>query len=158
MYLMEAKMGEASILLTEKKEEAIRRMQAICDKYEIGNKLVEYLKEGRVYYSYVYSMDVINYNERYANIVRAFEEEHNAYVYHAVEAFDPDCGTLLSLLYVSDIREDWKQELLGKSGYITTDTFALGYGDEEIFEEMGDIWIAAPFGYLARTDLTNGDF
>lgn len=146
------------IPLKKKKAEALKRMQAICDRFELGNKLVDYLKEGKIYYSYAYSMDEVTYEEEYVELIEKFEKENNAYVYHVIEALCPDNGTMLSLLYVSDIREDWPEEQLMDENYITTFTYWLCWLDSNDSNEMGDIWLAAPFGYLARTDLTDGHF
>ena len=67
-----------NISVEEKKIEAINRLQVICDSFGLGNKLVNYLKEDRLYYSYVYSMDTINYDPSYADKVR--EQENGFFV------------------------------------------------------------------------------
>ena len=94
------------ITMNEKKNEGIRRLKQICNHFDLGDKLVNYLKEDKLYYSYAYSMDTINYDERYAKAVREFEKSHNAFVYHVIEAKTQDGYTLLSLLYVSDHKND----------------------------------------------------
>ncbi len=140
-------MGEnVHISLREKKEEGIKRMQNLCDAFNLGDKLVNYLKEDKLYYSYAYSMDTINYDERYAKLVRDFEEERNAYVYHVIEAKLQNGLTLLSLLFVSDYRTDWDTEQL-EGNSIFTYTCCI---EEDGYEDMGWIKVDAPMGYLMR--------
>ena len=97
-------------------------------------------------------MDTINYDPSYADKVREFEKAHNAYVYHVIEAKTQNGVILLSFLFVSDYKEDWQTELLGKDGGIFTYTCPMGkVSDEmEFYEEMGWILLGAPMGYLAR--------
>ena len=96
----------------KKKEEALIRMKVIAEHFNLGDKLINYLKDDKLYYSYAYSMDTINYDERYVKIVQDFERQKNAYVYHVVEAKTQDGYTLLSLLFVGDREEDWITERL----------------------------------------------
>ena len=132
--------------MSVKNAEGIRRMKQICDHFNLGDKLVNYLKEDRLYYSYAISMDTINYDERYARIVKEFEKSHNAYVYHVIEARLNDGNILLSLLFVSDYEEDWcTEELEGNS--IFTFTCCVGIED---FDEMGWIVLDSSLGYLMR--------
>ena len=74
----------------KKKEEALIRMKVIAEHFNLGDKLINYLKDDKLYYSYAYSMDTINYDERYVKIVQDFERQKNAYVYHVVEAKTQD--------------------------------------------------------------------
>ena len=57
----------------KKKEEALIRMKVIAEHFNLGDKLINYLKDDKLYYSYAYSMDTINYDERYVKIVQDFE-------------------------------------------------------------------------------------
>lgn len=131
----------------EKKEEALKRMKTIAEHFDLGDKLVNYLTEDKLYYSYAYSMDTINYDERYAQAAKDFERERRAYVYHAIEAKTQNGYTLLSLLFVSDHKEDWQTELLDGNS-IFTYTICL---EDPYFSEMGWIEMASPMGYLMRT-------
>ena len=44
----------------KKKEEALIRMKVIAEHFNLGDKLINYLKDDKLYYSYAYSMDTIN--------------------------------------------------------------------------------------------------
>lgn len=134
----------------EKKEEALKRMEAIAEHFNLGEKLVNYLKEDKLYYSYAYSMDTINYDERYIKIVQDFESKNNAYVYHAVEAKTNDGYTLLSLLFVGDHEEDWITERL-EGNSIFTFTICVEEPAYSAFGEFGWIIMDSPLGYLMRT-------
>ena len=135
------------ISLLDKKTEGIKRMQSICDAFGLGNKLVNYLKEDKLYYSYCYSMDTIEYDERYSKLVKEFENRRDAYVYHVIEAKTQEGYTLLSMLFVGDHQGDWCTEVLDGDS-IFTYTCCV---EEKGFEEMGWIKIDAPIGYLMRT-------
>lgn len=88
------------VSIQEKKEGVLKRMKTIADHFNLGDKLVNYLTEDKLYYSYAYSMDTINYDERYARAAKAFERERGVYVYHAIKAKAQNGYTLLSLLFV----------------------------------------------------------
>lgn len=45
-----------------KKQEALRRLHVLADKFDLGPKLENHFGQGRLYYSYGYSMDTINYD------------------------------------------------------------------------------------------------
>ena len=109
--------------------------------------MVNYLKEDKAYYSYAYSMDTINYDERYAKALKTFESERWVYVYHAIEAKTQDGYTLLSFLFVGDYKDKWQNELLDGNS-IFTYTICI---EEPDYNEMGWIKIDAPMGYLMRT-------
>lgn len=135
-----------NISMEEKKEEALKRMSTIVDHFHLGDKLVNYLMEDKLYYSYAYSMDTINYDDRYAQAVKNFESENEVYVYHAIEAKLSNGDTLLSFLFVSDYREEWQNELLDGDSILTY-SFCVETPD---YGEMGWIEMAAPMGYLMR--------
>ena len=135
------------VSIQEKKEEALKRLKTITDHFDLGGNLVKYLMEDKLYYSYAYSMDTINYDERYAQAAKDFERVSGAYVYHAIEAKTRNGYTLLSLLFVSDYKEDWQTESLDGNA-IFTYTICL---EEPDYSEMGWIEMASPMGYLMRT-------
>ena len=97
-----------------------------------------------------YSMDTINYDERYVKIVQDFERQKNAYVYHVVEAKTQDGYTLLSLLFVGDREEDWITERLDGNS-IFTFTICVENPEYSAFGEFGWILMDSPMGYLMRT-------
>lgn len=88
-----------------KKQEALRRLQVLADKFDLGPKLENHFGQDRLYYSYGYSMDTINYDASYAESAEAFEKRYRCLVYHAVEA-ETQFGKMLSFLYVSDNQDD----------------------------------------------------
>lgn len=135
-----------NISMKEKKEEALKRMTVITEHFNLGDKLVNYLKDDKLYYSYAYSMDTINYDERYAKAVQDFENDRNVYVYHAIEAKTQDGYTLLSLLFVSDHKEDWSTEVLDGNS-IFTYTVCI---EENDYNDVGWIVMDSPMGYLMR--------
>ena len=91
-------------------------------------------------------MDTIDYDKQYAGIVREFESERSAYVYHVIETKLQSGVVLLSLLFVSDHQEDWVTEKLEKNSIFSysCDIEDSGFGD------MCWIYLDAPFGYLMR--------
>lgn len=139
-----------NISFEKKKEEALKRMQKICEVFDLGFNLVGYLRQDKIYYSYAYSMDTISYDSRYPVFVKKFEEQYNCFVYHVVEA-NTSLGKMLSLLYVSDNESDWfGQELNNES--IMAYTFILEDDDSSCWfdGDFGFIGLSSPLGYLAR--------
>lgn len=135
-----------NITKEEKKQEALRRLQVLADRFNLGPKLENYFGQDRLYYSYGYSMDTIHYDENYAESAKAFEKRYQCLVYHAIEA-ETQFGKMLSFLYDSDHREERSvEELTGKTimsyTYIIEDGWAEG--------EFGDICLDSPMGYLMR--------
>lgn len=141
---------------TEKmKAEAIRRMKELSKALDLNPKLVKYLEEGRVCYSYMVSglfgcIDTINYDKRYAEIVDIFQEMYGGYVYHVIET-RMKFGTMLSLLYVSKYHEDWAEQRLEAGRYI----FAFvqnvdGEIKKDLDGEFGSVVLTSDNGALIR--------
>ncbi len=96
--------------------EAMERLTILEKIYKINPKIKKYFSEGKLYYSYITggflgSIDTINYDERYAKIVRTFEEQTSYLVYHAIER-----DNTISLLFVSDNYSHWLDERPTSSG------------------------------------------
>ncbi|MGN1419165.1 MAG: hypothetical protein ACI4W6_07535 [Acutalibacteraceae bacterium] len=128
-----------------KKQEALRRLKVLQDKFELGPKLVNYFKDDKLYYSYGYSMDTINYDDRYVKAVKKLESTYHMLVYHAIEICN-GADRILSLLYVGDMKDEWSvEELMGNC--IMSYTFIAG---EEEKGEFGTIMLDSPLGYLMR--------
>ena len=128
----------------DKKKEAIKRME-ILDIY--SETIRQFEKEGLV--SYSEPPICANYwltNEQ-RQIVREFEEEHNALVYFAIRSYT-SFGTLDSFLYVSDYKDEWGLDLdILKNG----DTYAYVYNhDVPEYSEIGRIGIQPRFGGVVR--------
>ena len=49
-------------------------MKVIAEHFNLGDKLINYLKDDKLYYSYAYSMDTINYDERYVKMYRILKD------------------------------------------------------------------------------------
>lgn len=100
----------------EIKDEAIQRIQTLIKKCNLNPNVLKYFKAGKVYYSYLTaggfmgSIDAISYKKYYEQAVKEFEMKHPNYlVYHAIESITAQ-GKFLSLLYVSDDKEEWETE------------------------------------------------
>jgi len=97
-------------------KEAMERLTTLENIYKINPKIKKYFSEGKLYYSYITggflgSIDTINYDKRYADVVKAFEEQTSYLVYHVIER-----GDTISLLFVSDDYNHWPEERPTSSG------------------------------------------
>lgn len=92
-------------------KEALERLSMLEKLFKLNPKVKEYFKDGKLYYSYITgggyigSIDTIHYDERYAQIVKAFEEQTSCLVYHVIER-----GDTISLLFVGDDYNRWLDE------------------------------------------------
>ena len=142
----------------EIKEEAINRIKTLTETCNLNSNVLKCFKEGKKYYSYLTaggflgSIDVISYDKAYEQAVKKFEKDHPNYlVYHAIETITAH-GILLSLLYVSDMKEDWESERLQSDNFIMS--YVLNLDNPEL-SEFGYIAIDAfgESGALVRTDV-----
>lgn len=143
---------------TEIKNEAINRINTLIEKCKLNPNVWKYFKEDKVYYSYLTaggfmgSIDTISYDKNYEQAVKEFEKKHpDCLVYHAIESITTQ-GKLLSLLYVSNDKEDWETERLESDNNIMSYVFNL---DNPNLSEFGYITIDAfmESGALVRTDV-----
>lgn len=99
------------------KQEALSRIEELCDEMGLNPNVYCYFEENKVYYSYltaggiIGSIDTINYDSRYAEAVKQIEARTGALIYHVIET-NTQFGTMLSMLYVSKYKEDWSIEHL----------------------------------------------
>lgn len=130
-------------------KEAMERLTMLENIYEINPKIKEYFSKGKLYYSYITggfwgSIDTINYDKRYANVVKTFEEQTSYLVYHVIER-----GNTISLLFVSDDYNHWLEERPTSSGVmaqvINMDTYE---------NELGFIRVDINQGALYRSNDT----
>lgn len=130
-------------------KEAMERLTMLENIYEINPKIKEYFTKGKLYYSYITggflgSIDTINYDKRYANVVKTFEEQTSYLVYHVIER-----GNTISLLFVSDDYNHWLEERPTSSGVmaqvINMDTYE---------NELGFIRVDINQGALYRSNDT----
>lgn len=148
-------MREAKV---EVKEEAINRIETLIEKCNLNPNVLKYFKEGKRYYSYLTaggflgSIDTISYDKAYEQAVKKFETKHHDWlVYHAIESITSH-GKLLSLLYVSDRKEEWEFERLQSNNFIMSYVLNL---DNPKLSESGCIAIDTfgESGALVRTDV-----
>ena len=131
--------------------EALDRMQELCDRFRLGNSLVDKLKNERLYYSAEFSVASIQAEDRYRNFVRSFEDAHNALVYHVIESIKPEGSTILTLLFVSDFRGNWINERIKPDGTIVAyeglvdDSMSAGFGNDIV-----EVKIEGTGGHLVR--------
>lgn len=126
------------------KQEAIIRMKML-DIYSQAIK--EFDKEGVINKSehggILYWLD-----ENEEKMVKQFEEEYKAVVYHVIHNYT-DLGEMYSLLFVSKYEEEW--------GYDKDDlkhNIAVAYVkniDDDFCSEFGSIGVKNMFGGLQRT-------
>lgn len=146
--------------------EAFLRIEMLENLFELNPKVGKYFKEGKLYYSYlVYGgivgmIDSINYDERYADAVRMFENQTNSLVYHAIEHEDT-----LSLLYVSADFKEWEAERPNgagiKSCVININTMKSEYGYIKIDVNNGALYRRDPAVYsspLSKKQTNVSDF
>lgn len=127
----------------EQKQEAIARMKYLK---LYPQTIKEYEKEDLVNYSHLGILYWVE-GEMYA-LMREFEKEHNALVYHIVQTFT-DFGELLSFLYVSQHKDEWEYDRAD-----LTEGYAMAYVknlDDDLCSEFGSICIENRFGGLIRT-------
>lgn len=128
-------------MVDSQRKEANKRIDALTKKFNLNPHVKEYFNKGRVYYSYITglvigSMDTIEYDTRYARVVKEFEERTHSLVYHAIET-----GDTLALLYVSNKPTNWPMERL-ENDYIAA--YVYNFAHPECSED-GDIFIS---GYM----------
>ena len=135
-----------NIPMEEKKQEALKRLEKLTEVFGLNPNIRKYFEEGRLYYSYltgiVGCIDTIEYDERYANCVKEFEESRNYLVYHVIET-----GDTIALLYVSDLEEEWEVEELYSKQYISA--YVYDFSNPE-HSEFGDIAVTESGGALVR--------
>lgn len=126
--------------------EGLYRMKQISKKFCLNPNLVKYLKQGKIYYSYITgegiigSIDTIEYDSNYVELIKKFENTSERYVYHAIEsvlAFNNQQYHFLNLLYVSNNEEYWDSERLSEN-YISSYVINL---DSQDLSEIGDIFL-----------------
>ena len=132
--------------------EAQRRMHTLIDQFSLNPKLLRYLKEDKLYYSYRVagwaSIDSITYNPKYSKAVKDFEETTGNLVYHVVESrvLVPEEVILLTMLFVSPREENWPGETLC-GDYIFA--FVQNMSDADS-SEYGDVYLDSESGALLR--------
>ena len=130
-------------------KEAMERLTSLEKIYVINPKIKKYFSEGKLYYSYITggfigSIDTINYDKRYADVVKAFEEQTSYLVYHVIER-----GNTIALLFVSDDYNHWLEERPTESGVMAQVVDMDSYENE-----LGFIRVDTNQGALYRSNDT----
>lgn len=128
-----------------KKSEAINRMK-VLDLYKPYITLFE--KDNKIFMSEmtggVYEFD----DDAELNAkIKAFEEEHNALVYHVIHTMT-QFGELYNFLYISDHQDEWEMD-----NEDIKDGYALAYvwnKTDEWCSEFGSIGVQGKFGGIVR--------
>lgn len=106
---------ETKELKALQRKEAIARLGALTRRFHLYQNILNYYKQGRVYYSYICGMflssiDTIEYDPRYVKLMADFEARTQSMVYHAIEF--GRSSEYLALLSVSSNPESWPSERL----------------------------------------------
>ena len=134
-----------NVSVDEKKIEAIERMKLLKIH---PNPIREFRDEGLINFSergILYWID----NEEWVNKIHEIEEEYNILVYHAIFNYT-EFGDLLSLLYVSDDKDEWELDRADMmDGYVSAYVINM---DDPGCSEFGSICVKERFGGLIRTE------
>ena len=134
--------SEMKMMVEKQKKEALYRLTSLEQLYDLNPKVRKYFEDGRLYYSYLTcggylgSIDTIDYDKRYAAIVKEFEEKTSHLVYHVIES-----GNTISALFVNNDYTQWIDERPTKAG-IRVQVFNLKTHEQE-------------YGYI-KVDNNNG--
>ena len=128
-----------------KKSEAINRMK-VLDLYKPYITLFE--KDNQIFMSEMTGgVYEFNDNEELKAKIKAFEEEHNALVYHVIHTMT-SFGELYNFLYISDYQDEWEMD-----NEDIKDGYALAYvwnKTDEWCSEFGSIGVQGRFGGIVR--------
>lgn len=134
--------------------EAKTRLQMLgCE----SSVMRDFVASGKLYYSERTRLGGILYwisnHPEWESLIRTFEEDHNAVVYHATHEHT-EFGELLDLLYVSQYCEEWdddKDELKDlDNGEAYVYAYVLNLTDPDC-SELGSIGITRKNGGIIRT-------
>lgn len=125
------------------RKEANKRIDMLINKFNLNPHVKDYFNEERVYYSYITggvmgSIDTIEHDARYVQMVSEFEKLTHSLVYHAIESHFAEIGDMLALLYVSNKPKSWPAERL-QGDCITAGVYNL---DFPVCPEIGPIIIS----------------
>ncbi len=137
------------------KQEAINRLRLLQTKYGLLETVInEFEKEDVLYYSEYVNKQCpailywVKNKEEYAQVIKKFEEKHNALVYHSILTHTV-FGTLLTLLYVTEEKEVWQEDREQLQ-----EGLPLAYVvnlDDDSCSEFGGIQITGAMGGILRT-------
>ena len=135
----------------EMKTEALERMKMlrimghVCNEFRTHDIVNYSERQNKIFDGILYWMDN---EEKFTKIKNDFEKEYGGLVYHA-QLIHTNIGDMLSLLYVSKTKSEWKQDRdLLKHG----DTYAYVYNlTDPDLSEIGLIGVAPKNGGITRT-------
>ena len=126
-----------------KREEAIERLKILG----VMQSVVDDFKRGVVNQSERFGL-LYWLDDKQKEMVKKFEEEHNAVVYHIIHQ-TTNIGKLLNILYVSDWDEEWEMDRDDlKEGQALAYVMNLSMPD---CSEFGTIGVKESVGGLMRT-------
>lgn len=124
--------------------EAIKRMEAL--KLH-PNAIADFKNDGKVNVS-SYMGALFWANEEQQKMIKEFEEQDNALIYHCIEC-NTEFGHLFNMLFVSQYEEDWEIDNEDiKSFYPLAMVNNL---TDPLCSDMGCIGVKPVFGGLVRT-------
>ena len=133
--------------MTPTKEEQLKECLTRMELSGLCNEVIADFQKGQLYKTE--RLGILYYlNDTEMAVVKDFEKEHNAVVYHILHS-NTEFGELLALLYVSKYKEEWQTDREDLK-----DNIALSYVynvDCPDFSEFGSIGFAQRFGGLVRT-------
>jgi len=129
-----------------KKQEAIKRMKMMR---LMPNIIEEFEKDDIVHYSeWRGVLYWVSNKPKWVEYIKDFEEQYNCLVYHA-EFSSLVFGDCLSLLYVSDYKDEWCMDVAAiKQGYPIAYVWNI---DDPICSEFGSISLVPMNGGVKRT-------
>lgn len=146
-----------NITLEKKKEEAIARLNILKNKGLMHCVLRSFAKkDSELYYSefngicgaLYYLNDLGGAKPEWIELVKEFEEQNNALVYHVTHQFT-NIGELLNVFYVSDYDEEWEYDREDlKNNYSLAYVYNLSDMD---CSEFGTIGYSVIGGGVVRT-------
>lgn len=129
------------------RNEASSRLTQLSATLGLNPNVVNYWAEGCLYYSYLTaggfmgSIDKIEYDPSYVDVVKQFESEYDLLVYHVIES-----GSALILLSVSNDADEWEFER-PEGNRIMAYVYRL---DDPSQSEFGDVVLSSLHGALVR--------
>lgn len=131
----------------EMKQEAVRRM----NKLKLSKRVIDNFKEGKINCS-VEDMGLIMVYwlpDYQMNIVRKFEKRFGVVAYYCILT-RTSIGLMLSILYVSEHKEEWEMDCDDIENNGTVLAWVENLTDPEL-SELGGIQVKTQFGALVRT-------
>lgn len=134
----------------KQKQEAIKRMKILK---MLPSVIEDFETKDIVFYSETFSRDFqgilywISNKEEFVEVIKDFETKHKALVYHATLGHY-EFGTCLSLLYVSNDKDEWttdRNDLSANVAYAYVHNF-----DVPEFSEFGTIGLKPVNGGIVR--------